>query len=189
MGSCSLAAVNSSSIPIVLVGFMGSGKSTVGPALAARLGVPFTDLDAALEAFSRRSIQAWFETEGEAAFRLAERAELAAILDRLAATGTGAVIALGGGAWAEPATRRLLAGRARSVWLDLPLEAIRARIGPDSGRPLFRDPAAVTQLFAARQAAYALADVRVEAAAAPGAVVEAILAALAERFGPRAGGS
>ena len=68
---------------------MGSGKSTIGAALATRLVVPFVDLDAALEASSGRTIQAWFETLGEPSFRVAERAELATTLDRLAREGDG----------------------------------------------------------------------------------------------------
>jgi shikimate kinase len=181
--------VISSRLPIALVGFMGSGKSTIGPALAARLGVTFADLDAALEAASGQSIRTWFETRGEPAFRLAERAQLAAILDRLAAARTGGVIALGGGAWAEPETRDLLAGRARIVWLDVPLETIRSRIHQDDQRPLLGDPVDVAHLYAARQAAYARADVRVDASDAPDAVVERILATLEARFGAQAGES
>ncbi len=163
---------------------MGSGKSTVGPALASRLAVGFIDLDAALEASSGRTIQAWFETRGEPAFRDAERAELANTLEQ--ARG-GAVIALGGGAFAEPATRALLAGRTRTVWLDVPLAAIRSRITADGGRPLYNDPAAVARLFAARQAAYAGADIRIDGEAAAEVVVERIVAELAARFGSDAG--
>jgi len=168
---------------------MGSGKSTIGAALAARLAVPFVDLDAALEASSGRTIQAWFETLGEPSFRVAERAELAATLDRLARDGGGGVIALGGGAYAEPETRALLAGRAQTIWLDVPLEAIRARILEGDGRPLYRDPANVARLFAARQTAYAQAEVRIDATQAPEAVLERIVAEVATRFGPQAGGS
>ena len=168
---------------------MGSGKSTVGVALAARLGVGFVDLDAALEASSGRSIPAWFETQGELAFRLAERAELANVLDRFDTNGAGGVIALGGGAYAKPATRALLAGRARTVWLDVPLATIRSRIVADGGRPLYRDPADVARLFATRQAAYACADIRIDGRAAPAAVVDRIVAELAAHFGADAGGA
>ncbi len=165
---------------------MGSGKSTVGRILAVRLGLGFVDLDAALEAASGRSIQAWFETRGEPAFREAERIELAAALD---CSPSGGVIALGGGAFAEATTRALLAGRARTVWLDVPLAVIRSRIVADGERPLFRDPAVVERLFAARKAAYASADLRVDGEAAVDVVVERIVAELAIRFGSDAGGA
>ena len=168
---------------------MGSGKSTVGPLLAAELGIEFIDLDSVLEAASGRSIPSWFETKGEPAFRSAERAELARALDRLEAGGARAVIALGGGAFAEPETRALLADRACTIWLDVPLAAIRSRIVADGGRPLYRDPANVARLFAARQAAYAAADVRIESDAATAVVVERIVAELAARFGPPGGGA
>jgi len=165
---------------------MGSGKSTVGPALAAQLGVGFVDLDSAIEASSGRTIPEWFETRGEPAFREAERAELAGRLER---TKAGVVIALGGGAFAEPATRTLLAKRACTVWLDVPLEVIRSRIVADGGRPLYRDPADVARLFAARQAAYAEADIRIDGEAGTDAVVSRILSALTARFGSDAGGA
>ncbi len=164
---------------------MGSGKSTVGPALAARLGLDFVDLDAALEAASGRTVPDWFETLGEPAFREAERLELAAVLDR---ADSGVVIALGGGAFAESATRALLDGRARTVWLDVPLMTIRSRIVADGGRPLYRNEADVARLFSARQPAYAGAAVRVDGDASTDVVVERIVAGL-EAPGPQAGGA
>jgi len=166
---------------------MGCGKSTAGAALAARLGVDFIDLDQALEAASGRTIEAWFETQGEREFRAAERAELAAVLDRFHARGAGGVIALGGGAFADPATQGLLAGRTRTVWLDVPLSAIRTRIVADGGRPLYQDPTSVARLFTARLAAYERADVRIKGDDAPERVVERILAALAAPPGLQAG--
>ena len=188
--SCILALVrHPTPAPVVLVGFMGSGKSTIGAALAARLGLPFQDLDAALEASSGRSIVSWFETQGEAAFRMAERAELQTTLERMAADGAGGVIALGGGAYAESATQALLAGRAWTVWLDVPLATIRTRIGEDGGRPLYGDATNVARLFAARQAAYARADARIDATDSPDTIVERIVEEFIARFGPHAGGS
>ncbi len=170
---------------LALVGFMGSGKSTVGRALAERLGRPYVDLDESLEQASGRTIRAWFESAGEAAFRVAERAELAAVLARLAPA--GGVVAVGGGAFAEEETRDVLAAHARTIWLEVPLAEIRSRIVDDGARPLYRDPANVARLFAARRAAYAQAELRIDAAGSPTDVVERILAALAEA-GSRGGG-
>lgn len=181
--------MSSSPRVIALVGFMGSGKSTIGAALAARLGLPFVDLDAALETSSGTSIRRWFETAGEPAFRLVERAELATVLDQLATGGEGGVLALGGGAWSDPANRALVAGHARTIWLDVPLDAVRARLPEGAGRPLYRDPAAIARLFAARQADYARADLRIDATEAVPAVVERIVAGLAARPGAQGGGA
>lgn len=114
----------------VLVGPPGSGKSTVGAALAARLGVPLHDTDAAIERSEGRSISDIFVEDGERAFRALERAEVArALLEE------PGVVALGGGAVMDPGTRAALAGHA-VVFLDVSIADASRRIGFDRSRPL-----------------------------------------------------
>ena len=164
---------------LALVGFMGSGKTTLGTHLAGALALPFVDLDARVEEESGLAVRDWFAQRGEPAFRAAERVALEGACARLAAT--GGVIALGGGAFAEEATRAVLAGRAASVWLDVPLDVILERVNDDGARPLFGDRAALARLYAERRAAYGLADVRVDADGSIEAVVGRIRAALEGR--------
>ena len=114
----------------VLVGPPGSGKSTVGAALAARLGVELHDTDAAIETAAGRSISDIFVDDGEPAFRSLERAEVA----RALANERG-VVALGGGAVMDPTTRAALAGHP-VVFLDVSIADASKRIGFDRSRPL-----------------------------------------------------
>lgn len=114
----------------VLVGPPGAGKSTVGAALAARLGVSFHDTDTAVEARAQRSIADIFVEDGEAVFRALERTEVARALSEEAG-----VVALGGGAVMDPATREALAGHA-VVFLDVSIADASKRIGFDRSRPL-----------------------------------------------------
>jgi len=155
---------------------MGSGKTTIGIRLAQALAVPFVDLDAMIEEESALSVREWFALRGEPAFRAAERAALERACARLAQS--GGVIALGGGGFAEVETRAVLAGRARTVWLDVPLATIARRVQADGSRPLFRDAASVARLFAERNAAYARADLRIDAEGSADEVVERIRAAI-----------
>jgi shikimate kinase len=168
--------VTSSSPVLALVGFMGSGKTTVGRLLARSLAVPFADLDALVEEESGLAVRDWFARRGEPAFRVAERDVLLRACAAHAAG--GGVIALGGGAFAVDETRAVLAGRARTIWLDAPLADIAARVTDDGSRPLFRDAASVARLFAERSAAYALADVRVDAGGTAEEVVARIRSAI-----------
>lgn len=115
---------------VVLVGPPGSGKTTTGEALAALLGVPFHDTDAAVEAAQGRTIGDIFVVDGEPAFRELERAEVA----RSLAEETG-VVALGGGAPVDPLTEPLLAGHT-VVFLDVGIADAARRIGLDRSRPL-----------------------------------------------------
>lgn len=115
---------------VVLVGPPGSGKSTVGEALAALLGVPLHDTDAAIEAAQGRPIADIFVEDGEPAFRALERAEVA----RALAEEPG-VVALGGGAPVDPTTEQLLAGHT-VVFLDVGIADASKRIGFDQSRPL-----------------------------------------------------
>lgn len=142
---------------IFLVGFMGSGKSTIGRKLAESLALPFIDLDDDIEAAERRTIADIFANDGEAKFRDAEHAALAARVRR----GEAVVLALGGGAFTFARNRELLAGAGKSVWLDCPLERALRRVAGFAHRPLAKDPAQFQALFEKRRADYALADVRI----------------------------
>ncbi|MFB3828686.1 MAG: shikimate kinase [Bryobacteraceae bacterium] len=160
---------------IFLVGFMGSGKTTVGRLLAERLGWPFADVDDDIEARERTTITEIFAARGEEEFR---RVETEAIRERVRAVCTGMpmVVALGGGAFARPENRALLRDHGITVWLDCALETLQARVAGAEHRPLARDPARFAELYGERAESYARADFRVDAAAGdPEAVVEQIL--------------
>lgn len=142
---------------IYLVGFMGSGKSTIGRRLAERLGMPFADLDDDIEAAEGRTIAEVFAHDGEGRFRDAEHAALAARVR----SGAAVVLALGGGAYTFARNRDLLRGAGTSVWLDCPFERALQRVAGFAHRPLAKDPAQFRALFEKRLADYALADVRI----------------------------
>jgi shikimate kinase len=163
--------------PVVITGFMGAGKTTVGRALARRLGVPFADLDDAVRDAEGRGPRELIDVEGEDYFRAAETRALRRVLER----GEARVVATGGGAWALERNRSLVAAHGcLSVWLDAPYELCRARVeqlGPVSERPLARDPARARALYEARLPAYRLADLRVPVA--PDDTVEELASAIA----------
>lgn len=165
---------------IVLVGLMGSGKSTIGRRLAERLGMPFRDADAEIEAAAGRSISEIFAAYGEQAFREGERRVIARLLDE-----PPHVLATGGGAFVDPTTRALINTKAVSVWLKTDLEVLARRVKRRDTRPLLagKDPIQVlNDQAAARYPSYAEAEVTVETGdVAHQAAVEAVLAALAER--------
>jgi shikimate kinase len=157
---------------IYLLGFMGSGKSTVGNLLAGALGWPLIDLDTVIEAGQGLSIREIFENSGEPFFRQVEHAALTA-----ASQAEPAVIALGGGTFAQPSNVALIreAG-GTTVWLDCPPDLLRTRCAGMEHRPLFRDEQAFTQLFAERLPYYRLADFRISTEGRkPEEVVEQIL--------------
>jgi len=156
---------------LVLVGFMGSGKSTVGPLLAARLGWGFRDLDTWIEERTGRSVSALFR-DGEEGFR---RLEVEAA--REAAGLTHHVIAAGGGAFARPETRALLrSGPSATVWLRCGLESLLARIPLDGSRPLAGSRETMAALLAERESSYRLADWTVDTTtAAPDEVARRIV--------------
>jgi shikimate kinase len=161
---------------LYLVGFMGAGKSTVGPLVARALARPFIDLDAEVERHCGCPIAELFARRGEPAFRREERDVLARV-----SRGREAVIALGGGALGAVASRRRVA-RGVSVWLDAPLAALRARcLRPGApNRPLLQKPAQFERLYRARCKIYARADLRLPAGTAePPALAEKIVARLA----------
>lgn len=159
---------------IALVGMPGAGKTTVGRVLAERLGLPFADSDEEVAAAADASVSDIWARDGEAAFRAREEQAIARLL-----AGPPAVIATGGGAFAQPATRAALQAGATTVWLHADLSTLSRRTA-GGGRPLLagdRD-AALRALWAERRPAYARAALRVGAGPEPGAVADAILAAL-----------
>jgi shikimate kinase len=154
---------------------MASGKSTVGRLLAQRLGWSFVDTDEEIEAAEGTAIAEIFETRGEAEFRRIETAIIHRHVRRIG-QGSPAVVALGGGAFAEPANRVLLQNNGITVWLDCPFELVERRVALASHRPLARDPRQFAALYHARREAYALAHVRVPIESDdPASVVETIL--------------
>ena len=142
---------------IVLVGFMGAGKSAVGARLAERLGYEFEDMDQRIEKRTGRTIAALFEERGEEAFRKEERHEAAAlaVLERR-------VVAAGGGAFVHPRTRALLRENALTVWLRCNLEILLRRIPDDGVRPLAGNRAIMRALLAEREPSYRQADLAVD---------------------------
>ena len=152
---------------VFLTGFMGAGKSTVGPLLAGRLGWRFVDLDSEIEQQARRSVAQIFDTEGEAHFRQLESAALAAVLDGLKG-GRPAVIALGGGALSHPLTAAhnlwlLAQAAAPTVFLEAPVDELLARCRAGAiDRPLSRHENQFRQLFSLRQPVYMEADVHIQ---------------------------
>lgn len=166
--------------PVVLVGLMGVGKSTIGKRLAHCLSAPFIDADDAIALAAQMSIPEIFEKYGEAHFRDGERRVIARLIEE--STGRPTVIATGGGAFVDPATRRLILGAAIAVWLDSELDTLVERVSRRQTRPLLvgKDPRAVlAELKAARQPAYAEAPIHVLSDAGPQmATVARILQAL-----------
>ena len=160
---------------IYLVGFMGSGKSTIGRLLADRLGWHFVDLDADIEAAAGMRISEIFDTRGEAEFR---RIEQEAMRQRVRAIERGwpCVVALGGGAIVAPENYEMVADNGVMVWLDCPLETVQRRVASATHRPLARDPEEFARLYEARREAYARADYRIAIEGDdPMAAVEAVL--------------
>lgn len=145
--------------PVVLVGLMGVGKSTVGRRLATLLQRDFVDADDAIAEAAGRSIPEIFETFGEAYFRDGERRVIARLMDE-----AHGVIATGGGAFVDPATRALILERGIAVWIDCAVETLVERTAKRSNRPLLRngDPKEIlTRLAHERAPFYAEAPIRV----------------------------
>jgi shikimate kinase len=135
---------------VYLVGMPGSGKSTVGPELARRLGVPFTELDAEIEAAVGKPIRAIFEEEGgEARFRALEAEAL-----QRAAANDPSVVSCGGGVVLEPANRVLLRATGEVVFLSVPLEVLVERVRPAADRPLIREEGDLERLAREREPLY-----------------------------------
>ena len=163
--------------PIVLVGLMGVGKSTVGRRLAKRLGLSFVDSDTEIEGAAGYPAAEVFERYGERDFRDGERRLVARLVE-----GEVRVIATGGGAYVDPGTRRLLNERAITVWLDAPIDILAERTSRRDTRVQLRngDPKAVLEkLSQERRASYEEAHIHVKSGdGAHKDVVDAILSAL-----------
>ena len=157
---------------IYLVGFMGSGKSTVARALAKRLDWQPLDIDELIEQREHQTVSDLFARRGEAYFRAAERTVL---LDQLGSRHV--VVATGGGTFVDPQNRAVINNDGLSVWLDVPLDRLIPRVPADGRRPLAADRAEFERLYAARRPAYALAHRRLDAAHAS---VNALVEQLAE---------
>ena len=156
---------------IYLVGFMAAGKTTVARALAARLGWRAEDVDELIEARERRTVAEIFARSGEPYFRVLERDILRMLLPL-----RHVVVATGGGTFMDPDNRAAINLDGVSVWLDVPLEEVIARMPADGRRPLAADRAQMERLFAVRQAAYAHARLRVDARGThPDAIAERIM--------------
>jgi shikimate kinase len=123
--------------PVVLVGMMGSGKTTIGKKVAAALGVPFVDTDAEIEQREGRSVADLFARDGEPAFRQLE----AAMLDDVVRRDAPMIVATGGGAVLADANRQLLRTRALVIWLRADAGLLAHRVADDESRPLLVDDA------------------------------------------------
>lgn len=168
--------------PIVLIGLMGSGKSSLGRRLAARLALPFFDADHEIEQAAGLTISEIFARFGEAHFRNGERRVIARLVD-----GQPKVIATGGGAFMNGETRALILERAITIWLDAEVDTLVERVGRRDHRPLLKGRDArqvLEELAAIRNPVYAQAPIHVISKPQPHeASVDAILEALANANG------
>jgi shikimate kinase len=162
---------------VVLVGLMGAGKSSIGRRLAQRFKVPFIDTDSEIETAAGATIEEIFERHGEGAFREGERRVIARLLE-----GPVQVLATGGGAFMDPATRALMRERALTVWLRADVDLLLPRVMRRNNRPLLKnaDPRAVLErLITERYPLYAEADLTVDTIEGPPeATMERVVAAL-----------
>jgi shikimate kinase len=156
---------------------MGAGKSKIGRRLAVRLGLPFFDSDPEIESAAGETIEEIFANRGERAFREGERRVIARLLAQPVH-----VLATGGGAFMDPATRELIARRGVSVWLRADLDVLVSRVLRRSNRPLLKqgDPRAIlAQLIERRHPVYAEADLVVDSGeGSPETTVTRAIAAL-----------
>jgi shikimate kinase len=147
---------------VFLVGFMGAGKTSVGRALSRRLGLPFEDLDDRIQQREGKTIEQIFRQSGEAEFRKAETAALRELLGELGSSFR--VVALGGGAFAQPGNDALIEEAAvHSVFLDAPVEELLRRCEEEAKeRPMRQDPKQFRELYQKRRQSYMKAGVRIE---------------------------
>lgn len=166
--------------PIVLVGLMGAGKTTVGRRLAQKLKLDFYDADHEIEAAANMRIADIFEIYGEEEFREGERK----VIERLL-SGEPLVLATGGGAFMNAQTRALVKAGSTSIWLKAPLDLLVKRTALRDTRPLLKkgDPREILRrLLEEREPTYAQADLTVDSADGPHSrTVERIITALGER--------
>lgn len=143
---------------VYLVGFMGSGKTSVARALARRLDWRPIDIDDMIEQREHLSVSAIFARHGEPYFRQSERAVL---LDQV--PHRHLIVSTGGGTFVDAENRRVVNADGLSVWLDVPIERLIARVPADGRRPLAADRAEFERLFQVRRGAYAQAHHRIDA--------------------------
>lgn len=167
--------------PLVLIGLMGVGKSTIGRRLAKRLSWPFVDSDEEIESAAGCSISDIFTIHGEPIFRDLEKR----VINRLLSSDRPLVIATGGGAWMQPSVRELIKQRATSVWLRAELDILVERVSRRNYRPLLEKGdkrAILAKLMEDRYPVYAEADYTVDSSQGPhDKVVESVLATLEEK--------
>jgi shikimate kinase len=165
--------------PVVLVGMMGVGKTSIGKRLAARLGMDFVDADEEIERAAGMSIAEIFEKFGEPYFRDGERRVIARLIE-----GAPKIIATGGGAFINDETRALILDQALSIWLDADIKILAERVSRRNHRPLLtgRDPVQVlTELGKIRNPIYATANMHVRSDTSPHSrTVDIILKALGQ---------
>lgn len=155
---------------IVLVGMMGSGKSSVGRRLAGRLGLPFVDADTEIETAAHMTIPEIFAQRGEAEFREGERR----VINRVLTTRAPLVLATGGGAFMNAETRERVKELGIAVWLKAEPDVLMRRVRKRSNRPLLQtaDPeATLRRMLAEREPVYALADITILSSDEPHEVV------------------
>lgn len=172
-------AVTETTLPshIFLVGFMGSGKTTVGQALAEEIGCGFFDLDRIIESQEGKTIRRIFTEDGEREFRRKETEAL----NGLSCTSRG-VVALGGGTYVSEANRLLLRKLGVTIWLECPLHVCLSRISGDVRRPLLRSESEMSALLDERIPAYREADLVVQTASATPDEIASRIRALLKRF-------
>ncbi len=153
--------------PLVLVGMMGVGKSTVGRKLAAALEMDFTDADDEIVEAANMSVAEVFDKFGEDYFRDGERRVIARLMEE---SGAGCVIATGGGAFLQPETRELILQQGVAIWLDAELDTLVERVSRNDRRPLLRTgdiPAKIAKMKAEREPAYSQAPIHVKSDTGP----------------------
>jgi shikimate kinase len=146
---------------LYLVGFMASGKTTVGRALADEIGWPFVDIDGEIEAREGKAISQIFSEHGEGTFREVETEVIRRHVIEIEA-GRPSVVALGGGAFIQPKNWELIENNGVTVWLDCSIATVRRRLGDDTTRPLAANRSGLGALFEDRRTLYARADYRIE---------------------------
>ncbi|MFB0611634.1 shikimate kinase [Aurantiacibacter poecillastricola] len=153
--------------PLVLVGMMGVGKSTVGRKLASTLEMGFLDADEEISAAANMTIPEIFDLFGEGYFRDGERRVIARLLEE---SGHDCVIATGGGAFVQDETRALILEKGIAIWLDSDVETLVERVGRNDRRPLLRDGDTreiITRMKNERESAYAQAPIHIESDTGP----------------------